>query len=225
MEILYPPRLHHQPHWLKFDPRVTDFYTLKLYQWIKTCYLEGTSINSNSSLWCARIETKELEIESYKILQPFRKPKVYPIYRPSVQVDLDFLTKQYHCNIHNNTIDTIELILHPVEILNSYLKDSRPIPCYKRTDSADPHIKFIKVGFIQWYLSKRIQEWIAFGGERLHKTSLHNARRTGKRAFLRVFYRDLWKDIKNLREEALEAKASAIYLQVLWKKYNTVGNI
>jgi hypothetical protein len=75
-----------------------------------------------------------------------------------------------------------------VEIFRSYLKDSRPIPCYKITDSADPHIKFIEVGFIQWYLSKRIQEWIAFRGERLDKTGLHNASRTGKRAFLREFY-------------------------------------
>ena len=73
--------------------------------------------------------------------------------------------------------------------------------------------------------SKRILEWIAFGGERLHKTGFHNARRTGKRVFLREFYWDLWKDIKHLREEALEAKASATYLQVLWKKYKTVGNI
>ncbi len=113
----------------QFNPRVTDFYTLKLYQWIKNCYLEGTDINSNSSLWCARIETKELEIESYKILQPFRKPKVYPTYRPSVQVDLDYLTYLYQRNFHNHTIDTIELILHPVEEnFRSYLKDSRPIP-------------------------------------------------------------------------------------------------
>jgi hypothetical protein len=33
-----------------------------------------------------------------------------------------------------------------------------------------------------------------------------------KRVFLREFYWDLWKDTKNLREEALEAKASATYL-------------
>jgi hypothetical protein len=76
IEILYPPRFHYQPHWLRFDPRVTDYYTLKLYQWIKTCYLEGINIEISSHLWCSRIETKELEIESYKILQPFRKPKV-----------------------------------------------------------------------------------------------------------------------------------------------------
>ncbi len=141
-------------------------------------------------------------------------------------MDLDYLTYLYQRNFHNNTIDTVELILHPVEeYFRSYLKDSRPIPCYKRIDSADPHFEFIEVGFIQWYLNKRIQEWIAFGGERLHKTGLQNARRTGKRAFLREFYWDLWKDIKHLREEALEAKASATYLQVLWKKYKTVRNI
>jgi hypothetical protein len=95
------------------------------------------------------------------------------------------------------------------------LKDSRPIPCYRRIDSSDPQIKFIEVGFILWYLSKRIQEWIAFGGERLHQTGLHNARRTGNRAFLRDFHWDLWKDIGNLREEALQAKVSATYLQEL----------
>jgi hypothetical protein len=92
---LYPPRFHYKPHWIRIDPRVTDYYTLKLYQWIKTCHLEGTNIHINSSFWCSHIETKELKIESYKILKPFRKPKVYPIYRPSVQVDLDFLTQQY----------------------------------------------------------------------------------------------------------------------------------
>ncbi len=98
-----------------FHPRVTDYYTLKLYQWLKTCYLEGINIDISSRLWCSHIETKELEIESYKILQPFRKPKVYPTYRPSIQVDLDCLTYLYQRNFHNNTIDTIELILHPVE--------------------------------------------------------------------------------------------------------------
>jgi hypothetical protein len=94
------------------------------------------------------------------------------------------------------------------------LKDSRPIPSYKRIDSADPHFEFNEVGFIQWYLSKRIQEWIAFGGERLHKIGINHARSTGKRAFLMEFYWDLWKEIKNLREEALEAKPSATYLQM-----------
>jgi len=226
IETIYPPRFHYQPHWLRFDPWVTDFYTLKLYQWIKTCYLEGTTLHFNSTLWYSSIITKELEIESYKILQPFRKPKVFPTYRPSVQVDLDYLTYLYQRNFHNHTIDTIELVLHPVEnYFRSYLRDSRPIPCYKRLDSADPNFEFIEVGFIQWYLSKRILEWIAFGGERLLKTGFHNARRTGNRAFLREFYWDLWKDIDNLREEALAAKTSATYLQELWKKYKSVGNI
>ncbi len=143
IDVLYTPRIHYQPHWLRFDQRVTDYYTLKLYQWIKTCYLEGTTININSSLWSASIVTKELEIESYKILQPFRKPKLDPTYRPSVQVDLDYLTHLYQSNFHNHTIDTIGLILHPVEEnFRSYLKDPRPIPCYKRTDNADPHIEF-----------------------------------------------------------------------------------
>jgi hypothetical protein len=86
-------------------------------------------------------------------------------------------------------------------------EDSRPIPCYKRTDSSDPQIKFIEVGFIQWYLRERIQEWIAFGGEGFHKTGLHNARRTGNSAFLRDFYWDLWKDIKNLREKLSKLKS------------------
>ncbi len=92
--VEYPPRFDYQPHWLKLDPKVTDFWTFKLYHWIKTCS-EGINIHSNSSHWISVIETKELEIESYKVLQPFRKPVETPRYHPLVQIDLDILTLQY----------------------------------------------------------------------------------------------------------------------------------
>jgi hypothetical protein len=92
--VEYPPGFDYQPHWLKLDPKGTDFWTFKLYHWIKTCCLEGTNIHSNSSHWISIIETKELEIESYKVLQPFRKPVETPSYHPLVQLDLDILTLQ-----------------------------------------------------------------------------------------------------------------------------------
>jgi hypothetical protein len=53
-------------------------------------------------------------------------------------------------------------------------------------------------------MSKRISEWIAFGGERLHQIGITNTRNTGRRAFQRPFYWDLWKDIRDLREEAFQ---------------------
>ncbi len=111
------------------------------------------------------------------------------------------------------------MILHPVENLNDYLKDSRPIPCYRRPNKAQLKFEFIEVPFIQWYLSKRIAEWIAFGGQRLHQAGINNTRGTGRRAFLRPFYWDLWQDIADLRAEAIKAKACCIYLQNLWREY------
>jgi hypothetical protein len=78
VETEYPPRFNHQPHWLRVEPKVTDFWAFKLYHWIKNCYLEGTSIHSNSSHRFSITETKALEIESYKVLQAFRKPVVTP---------------------------------------------------------------------------------------------------------------------------------------------------
>lgn len=218
-ETKYSPRFQYQPHWLKLNPKVVDYWTFKLYHWIKNCYWEDITIHSKSTDWLNIIETKDLEIESYKVLQAFKKPVVNPTYHPLVQLDLDILSFQYKHNVHNQTIDTITLILHPVENLNDYLKDSRPIPCYRRSDKTKFEFEFIEVPFIQWYLSKRISEWIAFGGQRLHQTGIHLTRTSGRRAFLRPFYWDLWKDIWYLREEALKAKASARYLQKLWRKY------
>jgi hypothetical protein len=78
---------------------------------------------------------------------------------------------------------------------------------------------FIEVHIIQWYLSKRISEWFAFGGIRLYQTCIYNTRNTGRRAFLRPFYWDLWKDIRTLREEALKVKACTHYVQKLWRGY------
>jgi hypothetical protein len=218
-EVVYPPRFNYQPHWLRVDPQVTDFWTFKLYHWFKNCQVEGTNIHSNSSHWVTYIETKELEIESYRVLQVFRKPVLYPIYQPFVQLDLDILSFQYRQNLHNNTIDSIQLILHPVENLNDYLRDSRPIPCYRRADKTKFQFEIIEVPIIQWYLSKRISEWIAFGGERLHQIGISNTRSTGRRAFLRPFYWDLWQDIRDLREEAIKVKSCTKYLQKLWRDY------
>ncbi len=217
-EFLYPPRFHYQPHWLRLNPKVTDYYTYKLYHWIKNCKLEGIKIHCNSSHWFSITETKELEVESYKVLQKaFKKPVETPNYRPLVQQDLDILTSLYQQNQHNHTIDTIQLILHPVGNLSDYLKDSRPVPCYWTTDKTK--LEFIEVSIIQWYLSKRILEWIAFGGQNLHQIGISNTRRTRRRAFLRPFYWDLWKHIKNLRREAIQVKNCTIYLQKLWKEY------
>jgi hypothetical protein len=68
-------------------------------------------------------------------------------------------------------------------------------------------------------LSKRISEWFAFGGIRLYQTGIYNTRSTGRRAFLRPFYWDLWKDIRTLREEAIKVKACTHYIQNLWREY------
>ena len=218
-EATYPPRFDYQPHWLKVNPEVTDYWTFKLYHWIKGCHFEGTHIHTNSSHWFSITESKELEIESYKVLQAFKKPEVNPTYHPLVQLDLDILTYQYKHNLHNKTIDSILLILHPVDILNDYIKDSRPIPCYRRADKTKLEFEFIEVPIIQCYLSKRISEWFAFGGIRLYQTGIYNTRSTGRRAFLRPFYWDLWKDIRTLREEAIKVKACTHYIQNLWREY------
>ena len=218
-EVAYPPRFDYQPYWLKVDPEVTDYWTFKLYHWIKNCHLEGISIHTNSSHWLSITETKDLEIESYKVLQAFKKPVASPTYHPLVQLDLDILSFQYKHNIHNKTIDSILLTLHPVETLNDYIRDSRPIPCYRRADKTKLEFEFIEVPIIQWYLSKRISEWIAFGGLRLYQTGIYLTRSTGRRAFLRPFYWDLWKDIRTLREEAIKVKACTHYIQNLWREY------
>jgi hypothetical protein len=219
VEVGYIPRFNYQPHWLRVDPQVTDFWTFKLYHWIKDCYLEGTNIHNKSYHWLSITETKDLEIESYKVLQAFKKPAVTPTYHPLVQVDLDILSFQYKHNLHNKTIDSNLLILHPVDNLNDYIKDPRPIPCYRRADKSNFEFEFIEVPIIQWYLSKRISEWIAFGGHRLYQTGIHNTRSTGRRAFLRPFYWDLWKDIRTLREEAIKVKTCTLFLQNLWREY------
>ncbi len=64
-----------------------------------------------------------------------------------VKLDLDILSFQYKYNIHNKTIDSILLTLHPVETLNDY------IPCYRRADKTKLEFEFIEVPIIQWYLS------------------------------------------------------------------------
>jgi hypothetical protein len=79
-----------------------------------------------------------------------------------------------------------------VEILNDYIKDLRPIPCYRRTDKTKLAFKFIEVP---------------------------NTKSTRRRAFLRPFHWDLRKDIRTLREEALKVKACTYYIQKLWREY------
>jgi hypothetical protein len=47
-----------------------------------------------------------------------------------------------------------------VDNLNQYISDSRPIPPYEGG-------RQIEVPVLEMYLSKRIGEWVAFGGEKL----------------------------------------------------------
>jgi hypothetical protein len=198
-EVEYPPRLEYQPHWLRVDCQVTYPGTIKLYHWVKNCHKHGTNIQNSSSHWLSAVETKALEIESYKILEAFRKPVVTPTYYPLVQAELDILSFQYRQNHHNKTIDTILLILHPVETLNQHLADFRPLACYRKVAKFKLQFEFIEEPIIQWYLSKRITEWIAFGGQRFYQIGIYNTRNYQKRALLRQFYWDIWKDIRNLR--------------------------
>ncbi len=85
----------------------------------------------------------------------------------------------------------LELKYHKVEGLNQYIEDLRPIPTYKGENK-------IKIPVIQWYISRKIEEWVALGGERLNKN------------FKREFYWDLWQDLDNLRAEATAVSTVAI---------------
>jgi hypothetical protein len=99
--------------------------------------------------------------------------------------------------------------------LNKYISDSRPIPWYKGG-------KPIELGFLEWYLSKRIQEWVAFGGEIAFDKGFLLALSYNKKAYHRAFHWDLWRDITNLRFEAEEVVKTTLFIQDLWKSYKGI---
>jgi hypothetical protein len=101
--------------------------------------------------------------------------------------------KKGHQVIHDVELD------YPVELelINRRVLDYPPIPSH-----ADG--KQLPKAFFKWYLEKRIKEWLAAGGhiqwkrnfQYFIKYSEHPA--SGGRLFLKAFYWDLWKDLKNL---------------------------
>jgi hypothetical protein len=108
------------------------------------------------------------------------------------------------------SINTIELKFHQVDNLNQYIGDSRPIPPYLGG-------KQIEEPFLEWYLAKRIEEWVAFGGERLFEKGEYLVQSYKIKRFRRDFYWDLWEDIENLRWEATTGNRLTINLQRLWR--------
>lgn len=172
---------------------MASFSTFKLYHWLKNCQHWGTRINPNSTHWLHLIETEELEIESYLALAPFRKPTIIPFLSVEAQEDLDYLLEEDE--EESIIYQDIELKFHQVEGLNHFIEDHRPIPTYEGG-------KKIPVPVIQWYLSRKIEEWSALGGERALEKGAFLARTHRDRKFKREFYWDLWQDLVNLRKEA-----------------------
>jgi hypothetical protein len=209
-----PDRLYFKPHWLFLDHKVVDYNTFKLYQWVRQCIHGGIKVHENTLHWVHLIETKELELQAYTALQPFRTPSKNPSYSTLVQQDLDWLIAESD-RYPIDTINSIELKFHQVQGLNKNISDSRPIPWYKEG-------KPIELGFLEWYLSKRIQEWVAFGGEIAFDKGFLLALSYNKKAFHRAFYWDLWRDITNLRFEAEEVVKTTLFIQDLWKSYKGI---
>ena len=75
----------------------------------------------------------------------------------------------------------MSLKYHKVEGLNQYIEDLRPIPTYKGGNN-------IKTPVIQWYLSRKIEEWVALGGERLLDKGQYLAGINRNKNFKREFY-------------------------------------
>ncbi len=86
------------------------------------------------------------------------------------------------------------------------IEDHRPIPTYKGGNK-------IKIPVIQWYLSKKIEEWVALGDERLLDKGQFLASTYKNKNFKRVFYWNLWQDLDNLRAEATAVSTVATYLE------------
>jgi hypothetical protein len=207
-----PDRLYYKPHWLLLDQKVIDIDTFKLYHWVRQCTHAGIKVHENTLHWLHVIENQDLELQAYTALQPFRKPTKNPTYSTSVQEDLDSLKIELEEFTTTATINKIELKFHQVQGLNKHIPDSRPIPCYKGG-------KPIELGFLEWYLSKRIQEWVAFGGEIAFDKGYLLALSYNKKAFHRAFFWDLWRDISNLRSEAEAVVKTTLYIQDLWASY------
>jgi hypothetical protein len=101
----------------------------------------------------------------------------------------------------------LELKYHKVEGLNQYIEDHRPIPTYKGGNK-------IQIPVIQWYISKKIEEWVAFGADRLLEKGQFLAGSKKNKKFKREFYWDLWQDLDNLiRAEATAVTTVATYLE------------
>ncbi len=90
--------------------------------------------------------------------------------------------------------------------MNLTIEDHRPIPTYKGGNK-------IQIPVIQWYLSKKIEEWVALGGERPLDKGQNLADYYKNNNFKREFYWDLWQDLDNLRAEATAVTTVATYLE------------
>ena len=210
-----PPRIDYIPHWLDLNSKVASHKTFKLYHWVKNCRHYDIKLHINTTYWLQIIETQELEEESYLVLKPFRKPSEDPELSAEDQDLLEYLIAQDLETGITPTIDSIELRFHQVDNLNQYIADSRPIPPYLGG-------KQIEEPFLEWYLSKRIEEWVAFGGERLFEKGEYLVQSYKIKRFRRDFYWDLWQDIENLRWEALVITRLTINLQSLWRYYANI---
>jgi hypothetical protein len=141
-----------------------------------------------------------VEQEAFKVLKKFHRsgePKNYP---PETQQELCRELAWQLVNRTNQQIHTIylDIPLHQsTDIIE--LNDSRPLPNFKEGD-------IIPNGIFQWYLSKRIQEWIAFSGQIWHEKGETYARSFGNEAFKRDFHWDLWDNLQNLRAEAWQVR-------------------
>jgi len=201
-EEYIPTRLNYKPDWLEINPRVANYSTFRLYHWLKNCQHWDTKVHTIH--WRNVIETEELETESYLALAPFRKPEIVPFLTEEAQEELDYLDDQEEKA--STIFFDLELKYHKVEGLNKFIEDYRPIPTYKGGNK-------IKIPVIQWYLSRKIEEWVAFGGERLLDQGQYPAESNKNSKFKREFYWDLWQDLDNLRAAATAVTTVATYLE------------
>lgn len=209
-----PVKLDYIPHWYRLDQKSFDPVCFKLYHWLRNCKHQGIPISRNSELWLQLFTTQELEIASYTVLKPFRKPKESPTYPPVIQEHLNYLLEQQEEHQILPDIISIPLVGHNVEGLNKRILDRRPIPFYQVTGE----VQFPQA-YLQWYLRHRIIEWAALGGEILFDQGYSLAVAFGRSSFQRPFYWDLWKDIKNLRSEYRELLVLTLYLQNLFREH------